>query len=165
MKTAPSLANDLHPAPARTGVKLSKKSLAKLIASAGIDLRQFCDSFEDILPSSDSADARQFVSQFKTWLSQNAGDHPFLKLQLITTAEALASAGIALDSNFSTETAAHERDGNDDCPDDQAKWFTWLDRVGALHICDWGDDEASLIDAICAAVRANAPILVLELLG
>jgi hypothetical protein len=69
------------------------------------------------------------------------------------------------DSNFNTETAAHERNGNDHCSDDQEKWFAWLDRAGALHLCDWGDDEDSFIDAICAAVRANAPILVLELLG
>jgi hypothetical protein len=147
------------------GITLSPNSLAELIAAARIDLRQFCDSFVEILPSSDSAEARQFVAHFKTWLSQHAPDHPFLKLQLITTAEALASAGTAPNTNFSTETAAYERYGNNRCSDDQEKWFAWLDRAGALHLCDRGDDEDSFVDAICAAIRANAPILVLELLG
>ena len=77
----------------------------------------------------------------------------------------MQEAGIADGSGFSTETASYSRTGNSHCRDDNRKWFAWKKACGALHKCDFWDDEASLLRDIQEAVDTKATVLILERLG
>jgi hypothetical protein len=137
-------------------------TLRRLIASAGIDIREFSSRFETTAPRQE---AHEIVAHFQNWLRDTAPDHPVLSLHIMHVGDAITAAGIGQESHFSTETAAYERDGNSHCPEDQEKWFAWIERARALHKCNWRDDNGALLRDICDAIDKNARILVLERLG
>jgi hypothetical protein len=136
-------------------------ALGRLMAGAGIDALEFSRRFTTAC----SSDAHEIVAHFRTWLSAHAPDHPVLALRIMHVNDALKAAGIDPTGSFSTEVAAYDRNGNDHCPNDQQKWFAWIERSGAVHKCDWWDDENDLLKDICEAIDAKAPTLVLERLG
>ena len=136
-------------------------TIARMIAAASIDLDEFSARFGDCaLPS----EAAILVRHFKDWLAKNAPDHPLRKLRFMHVYEAQIAAGLDPSGPFSPETAAYERYGNDHCPEDNEKWFAWLQRVNAVHSCNWRDAE-TLAQDIADAIEQRADILVLQRLS
>ncbi|MCC0004605.1 MAG: hypothetical protein H6872_05500 [Methylobacteriaceae bacterium] len=160
----PSISPDRshHLALANKAALSAPAALGRLIAGSGIDPLEFSRRFKATCPSDE---ANALVTHFKAWLTVHAPDHPVVVLQIMHVDDALRAAGIDPTGSFSTEVAAYDHEGNEHCPDDQKRWFAWVERSGAVHKCDWWDDENDLLEDICEATDAKAPILVLERLS
>lgn len=144
----------------------SPTELGRLIAEAGIDLPEFSNQFEiTTLDAEAATEAQNTVNKFQAWLRIHYPDHPVLALKIMHVDFALAASGVDRNSSFSTEAAAGSATANDHCPEDQAKWFGWLNSANALHKCNWADDEDSVLQDISEAIEKKVRILVIERIG
>jgi hypothetical protein len=115
--------------------------------------------------TSPSAEARETINKFQNWLRVHRPDHPALAFTIMHIDFALEAAGIDKHGSFSTEAAAGCDSANDHCPEDQAKWYAWLDHANALHKCNWAECDESVLSDISEAVRKKVQILVIERIG
>jgi len=140
----------------------SPVEIGRLIAEAGIDLLTFSGQLS---LNSSSAEARETINRFQRSLRIHAPDHPALALKIMHVEFALEAAGIDRHGSFSTEAAAGCDTANNHCPEDQAKWYAWLDQANAIHKCNWWDDEESVLRDISEAIEKKVKILVIERIG
>jgi hypothetical protein len=132
--------------------------IARLIAGAGIDIREFSARFGCCASRDEAAMLTRHLGE---WLAQHAPDHPLRSLRIMHVKDAKMSAGINPDCGFSAEVAAYERYGNDHCPAENEKWFAWLDRNNAAHSCNWRD-SGTLAQDLATAIANGTDILVLH---
>jgi hypothetical protein len=133
-------------------------TIARLIAGAGIDIREFSARFGCCASRDEAA---MLVRCLNEWLAQHAPDHPLHRLRIMHIDDAQRAAAIAPTSGFSAETAAYERHGNSHCHEENEKWFAWLDRNNAVHSCNWRD-SGTLSQDLADAIDLGADILVLH---
>jgi hypothetical protein len=136
-------------------------AIARLIAGAGIDIREFSARFGCCASRDEAA---MLTRHLHDWLAQHAPDHPLRNLRIMHIKDAKLAAKINPNSAFSAETAAYERHGNDHCSSENEKWFAWLDQNNAIHSCNWRD-SGTLAQDLANAIAQDADILVLHRLS
>jgi hypothetical protein len=144
----------------------SPTSIGRLITESGINLSAFSGQLAvTTLDAEAAAKAQKTIDQFQAWLRIHHPDHPALAFKIMHVDFAVEAAGIDKTSSFSTEAAAGCKTANSHCPEDQAKWFDWLNRANALHKCNWAEDENSILRDISEAIEKKVSILVIERIG
>jgi hypothetical protein len=157
----PATTAPMHLALATADALTPAANIARLIAGAGIDIREFSARF-GCCASRDEAD--MLTRHFHEWLAKHAPDHQLGNLRIMHIKDAKIAAGINQNSAFSAETAAFERHGNDHCSAENEKWFAWLAKNNAIHSCNWRD-SGTLAQDLANAIAQDADILVLHRLS